>query len=242
MTSITRKIIKSVAWRCVAFLVLTIISYFITGSVKSAGSVAIVYTGLQIVLYYFHERLWDRIHWGRLKGVAVQFTGLSGAGKTTIAQEIAKRMSIQGYDIEVIDGDEYRTNLCSDLGFSREDRIENIRRLSFVAHKIADKGKVSIIAAINPYEDSRKYLKGHNQRHMTVFIDVPIDVVIQRDVKGLYEKALLPSDDPNHIPQFTGISDPFDMPLDVDVHVNTHKMSLDECARKIEKSIKERMK
>ena len=242
MTSTVRKIVKSMVWRLLAFLVLTIISYFITGSIKSAGTVAISYTGAQIALYYFHERFWDRVRWGRLRGVAVQFTGLPGAGKTTIAQELFNRMTKQGHDIEIIDGDEYRINLCSDLGFSRKDRIENIRRLAFVAHKIADKGKISVIAAINPYEDSRKFLKEHSQKYMTVFVNAPLDVVVQRDTKGLYKKALLPVDDPNHIPQFTGISDPFDKPIDVDVCVDTHEMTLDACVRKIEKVIKNRMK
>ena len=221
---------------------LATISYMMTRSMKSAGIVAVSYTGLQIILYYLHEKIWDRVRWGRLKGVAVQFTGLSGAGKSTIAKALAQKMFRQGHDVEVIDGDDYRINLCSDLGFSREDRIENIRRLTFVAHKIAAKGKIAIVAAINPYEASRKFLGTHPGRHMAVFVDVPIEVAIERDTKGLYRKALLPPEDPEHVPQFTGISDPFDAPSSIDVYVNTHEMSLKECVDRVEREIKRRMK
>lgn len=242
MTTNMRKLVKALSWRLIALIVLTSVGFLITGSVKSAGFVAIIYSVIQVAVFFFHEKFWDRIKWGKLNGVAIQMTGLSGAGKSTIAQALYKSLTLQGFDVEVIDGDEYRTNLCSDLGFSREDRIENIRRLSFVAHKIASKGKISIIAAINPFEESRKFLKLHTDNNMTVFVDVPLEVAIDRDVKGLYRKALLPSDDPEHIPNFTGISDPFDTPKDHDVHVRTDLMSVEACAHKIEQEAKRRMK
>ena len=163
----------------------------------------------------------------------MQFTGLSGAGKSTIALAVQEELTRRGFEVEIIDGDEYRANLCCDLGFSKVDRIENIRRLSFVAHKLAGQGKISIIAAINPFEESREFLKKHATDHLSMHIDVPIEVAIERDVKGLYAKALLPSDDPNHIPNFTGISDPFEVPQNVDLTVDTSKLNLSECVGRV---------
>jgi len=154
-----------------------------------------------------------------------------------LTQKLRKELEIRGYDVEIIDGDEYRTNLCSDLGFSKEDRIENIRRLAFVAHKLAGPNRVSIIAAINPYEESRAFLKGHDKNHLTIHVDAPLDVVIERDVKGLYKRALLPKDDPNYIPNFTGISDPFETPENVDLKVDTSKFVLYECVEQVIKLI-----
>ena len=242
MTNSIRKLVKSLVWRISAFLVLTIVSFFVTRSVEAASTVAVFYTAIQVLLYYFHEKIWERIRWGKLKGVAVQFTGLSGAGKSTIAQALATRMRNDGYDIEIIDGDEYRENLCSDLGFSRNDRIENLRRLSFVAHKIAEHGKVAVIAAISPYEECRQFLKNYPTRRLIVHVDVPLDVVIERDTKGLYKRALLPAAHPDHVPLFTGVSDAFDIPNKPDVVVNTHEQSLDTCVSIIEKAIRAKMR
>ena len=157
------------------------------------------------------------------KGVFIQMTGLSGAGKTTLAMAVADRLREQGQQVEVIDGDEYRTGLCSDLGFSKEDRNTNVRRLGFVGRVLARNGVTAIMSAINPYEDVRQEIGGKS-----VYIKTGLDAVISRDVKGLYAKALT-----GEISNFTGVSDPFDEPANPDLVIQTDRESIKDSTEKL---------
>jgi len=160
----------------------------------------------------------------------LQMTGFSGAGKTTIAILVAQRLREEGLAVEVIDGDVYRLNLCSDLGFTKEARNENIRRLGFVGQLLARNNIIAILAAINPYEDIRNEIGGDK-----VFINCSIDKAIERDTKGLYAKALK-----GEIKGFTGISDPFELPVDPDIVINTDKETVSESVEKLYSYIMER--
>ena len=154
------------------------------------------------------------------KGIFIQMTGLSGAGKTTLAVAAKKELTSRGIrNIEVIDGDEYREGLCSDLGFSKKDRNTNIRRLGFVGRVLARNDVVVIMSAINPYEEVRHEIGGK-----LVYIKTSLEAVIDRDVKGLYAKALS-----GEIPNFTGISDPFEEPSTPDLVIETDKNTVQEC-------------
>lgn len=154
------------------------------------------------------------------KGIFIQMTGLSGAGKTTLAVAAKKELTSRGvHNIEVIDGDEYREGLCSDLGFSKKDRNTNIRRLGFVGRVLARNDVVVIMSAINPYEEVRHEIGGK-----LVYIKTSLEAVIDRDVKGLYAKALS-----GEIPNFTGISDPFEEPSTPDLVIETDKNTVQEC-------------
>ena len=151
-------------------------------------------------------------------------TGLSGAGKTTLAMAAQKRLVENGVEhVEIIDGDEYREGLCSDLGFSKEDRNTNIRRLGFVGRVLARNGVVAIMSAINPYDEIRQEIGGKQ-----VYIKTGLEAVISRDVKGLYAKALS-----GEIPNFTGISDPFEEPSSADLVVETDKDTLEDCVSQL---------
>src|SRR5215470_16837477 len=152
----------------------------------------------------------------------IQLTGLSGSGKTTIANGVKKLLTQKNYRVEVIDGDIYRKVLCPDLGFSKEDRNENIRRLGFVANVLANHGVIAIMAAINPYEDVRKELRQYGQHVKTIWINCDIETLIKRDTKQLYRKAMLPDDDPGKVRNLTGINDPYEPPQNPDLIVNTH--------------------
>ena len=164
-------------------------------------------------------------------------TGLSGAGKSTLAQHTAQRLRKKGYLVEVIDGDEYRENLCKDLGFSKEDRNNNIRRLSFVSKILARNSIISIIAAINPYEEIRIENQKKDSSVKTIYIKCDLETVKKRDIKGLYAKALLPDGHPDKIYNFTGISDPFEEPQTPDLTINTAKQPLPECVIMMENFI-----
>ena len=168
-----------------------------------------------------------------MSGIFIQMTGMSGAGKSTMTFKAADILREKGYNVEVIDGDEYRDGLCKDLGFSKQDRNTNIRRLSFVGKVLSRNNVVCIMSAINPYDDIRKEVKQNNSLAKTVYVKCDIDTLIGRDPKGLYAKALLPKDDPNHIPNFTGISDPFEEPDDADLIIDTNKMSVDDSVNQL---------
>ena len=229
-----RSVAKGLSWRIVAITVLTAVSWFITRNLKAVSLIVVAYHVLQVFIYFFHERVWSKIRCGRSGGLFIQMTGMSGAGKSTLAFAVKKRLEKKGAHVEVIDGDEYRKNLCAGLGFSAKDRKTNIRRLGFVGNVLARNNVICIMSAINPYRKVRKELGGK-----IVYIDCDLDSLKERDPKGLYKKALLPSDHPDHIPNFTGISDPYEEPFNADLILETNKMSKKQCVSLLEKFILE---
>jgi adenylylsulfate kinase len=161
----------------------------------------------------------------------IQMTGLSGAGKSSIAHLAGKTLVDLGYKVELLDGDNYRQHLCRDLGFSKDDRLENIRRLGFVGLTLATHGVISILAAINPYQEARDALKKASPLTKTVFIDCPLSITRQRDPKGLYRRALLPMEDPDYVEHFTGISDPYEVPEHPDLVIQTDTETPEQSAK-----------
>lgn len=163
----------------------------------------------------------------------IQFCGLSGSGKTTLAGNVKQLLQQKNINVEIIDGDEYRKILCSDLGFSKEDRNQNIRRLAFVAGKLAQYNVVPIICAINPYNDVREEISAAYEEVKTVFIDCDLDVLISRDTKGLYKKAMLPEGHPAKTTNLTGINDPFEIPIHAHLVIHSDKESIEESTEKL---------
>ncbi|HEY9626574.1 MAG TPA: adenylyl-sulfate kinase [Coleofasciculaceae cyanobacterium] len=162
------------------------------------------------------------------RGVTVWFTGLSGAGKTTIRMEVEQRLRAQGRRVEVLDGDIVRQNLTKGLGFSKEDRDENIRRIGFVAHLLSRNGVIVLVSAISPYRQIRDEVRDKIGDFVEVYVNAPLAVCEQRDVKGLYKKARA-----GEIKQFTGIDDPYEPPLNAEVECRTDGESLSESALKV---------
>ncbi|SEN83097.1 adenylylsulfate kinase [Flavobacterium sp. CF108] len=152
--------------------------------------------------------------------ILIQFTGLSGSGKTTLAQNVQHLLIENGYKAEIVDGDVYRKTICKDLGFSKEDRCENVRRLFNVGRNFVAEDTITLMSVINPYESLRNELRTH-EFVRTVFLDCSINNLIKRDPKGLYKKALLPEDDLDRIKNFTGISDVFETPEKADLVLKT---------------------
>ena len=141
------------------------------------------------------------------KGCTVWFTGLSGAGKSTISTLLRERLCAAGAKVELLDGDVVRTHLSKGLGFSHADRDENIRRIGYVCEMLSRNGVIAIAAAISPYRDVRDSVRARIPNFVEVFMECPMDVLVGRDVKGLYKKALA-----GEIEHFTGISDPYEPP------------------------------
>jgi adenylylsulfate kinase len=163
----------------------------------------------------------------------IQMTGLSGAGKSSIANLVRDTLVGIGYKVELLDGDECRRELCHDLGFSKADRLENIRRLGVVGLLLAKHGVITVLAAINPYEEAREALKNKSPLVKTVFIDCPLSVTTERDTKGLYRKAMLPPGHPEHIDHFTGVSDPYEIPAQPDLVIKTDTESKEQSAKRL---------
>jgi sulfate adenylyltransferase len=159
------------------------------------------------------------------QGLTIWFTGLSGSGKSTVAHALVERLAEFGRNVSLLDGDEIRTHLSKGLGFSKEDRDENINRVGYVAGLVAQHGGTTLCAVISPYrgprDNARKSSKGN---FVEVFCDTPIDVCEQRDVKGLYAKARA-----GQIKGFTGVDDPYEPPLNPEVTLDTSKLSVQEC-------------
>jgi adenylyl-sulfate kinase len=166
------------------------------------------------------------------KGFTLWFTGLSGAGKSTLSVPVAARLRDARIRVEVLDGDEVRTHLSKGLGFSKEDRDTNIRRIGFVAELLSRNGVVAITAAISPYREIRDEVRHKITRHgagfCEVYVECPIDVLAERDVKGLYKKALA-----GEIKNFTGVSDPYEPPLAPEVVVRSDRERVDDSVDKI---------
>ena len=161
-------------------------------------------------------------------GYVVWMTGLSGAGKTTIALILEEKLQNRNLKVERLDGDVVRESLTRDLGFTAEDRRKNIERVTFVAKLLSRNGVGTICSFISPYQSVRDHVRENTTNFLEVYIDAPLDVVIDRDVKGMYKKAIA-----GEIPNFTGISDPFEGPENPDIHVHTDQCTPEEGADQI---------
>ena len=152
------------------------------------------------------------------EGFTLWFTGLSGAGKSTLANLVADELRARGHRVELLDGDEVRTNLSKGLGFSKQDRDTNIRRIGYVCMLLARNGVVAISAAISPYREIRDEVRRHHEQFFEVYVKCPLDTLVERDVKGLYRKALN-----GEIANFTGVSDPYEEPFSPELVIESHR-------------------
>lgn len=168
------------------------------------------------------------------QGFTIWFTGLSGAGKSTLSEILVKRLRNAGARVELLDGDVVRTNLSKGLGFSKEDRDTNIRRIGFVCDLLSKNGIIAIGAAISPYREIRDEIRAKVKNFVEVYVECPIAVLAERDVKGLYKKALA-----GEIAHFTGVSDPYEAPDNAEVVCSTDTETPEQSADKIWVKLKE---
>jgi adenylyl-sulfate kinase len=169
------------------------------------------------------------------QGFTLWFTGLSGAGKTTVSRMIAERLRGDGARVEVLDGDLVRENLAKGLGFSKEDRDTNVRRIGFVCELLSRNGVIAIAAAISPYREVREEVRGRIANFAEVYVHCPLDVLTERDVKGLYRKALA-----GEIGNFTGVSDPYEPPLEPELVIDSSREAPEESAKRLWQMLLER--
>ena len=162
------------------------------------------------------------------KGFTLWFTGLSGAGKSTLSEIVTQRLRDGGRKVELLDGDVVRTNLSQGLTFSKADRDTNVRRIGFVCELLSRNGVVAVVAAISPYREVREELRERIPNFLEVYVECPVDALAQRDVKGLYKKALA-----GEIQQFTGVSDPYEPPLNPHLSLRSDQEAVTESVERI---------
>jgi adenylyl-sulfate kinase len=162
------------------------------------------------------------------KGFTIWFTGLSGAGKSTLSALLEQQLRARGHKVEVLDGDVVRTHLSKGLGFSKEDRDTNIRRIGWVCQVLARNGVVAIAAAISPYREVRDEVRRMIGDFVEVYVECPLPVLVERDTKGLYKKALA-----GEIGQFTGVSDPYEHPLAPEITIHSDRETPEQSTTRI---------
>jgi adenylylsulfate kinase len=156
-------------------------------------------------------------------GPVLWFTGLSCSGKTTTAKQVAATLHAQGYLVEMLDGDELRETLCKGLGFSKAERMENIKRIAYVAKLLSRNGIIVVVSAITPYQEMRDNVRNNVPGFVEIYVDCPLELCERRDVKGLYAKARR-----GELAHFTGISDPYEPPLHPEIIINTAASTLEQ--------------
>jgi bifunctional enzyme CysN/CysC len=167
------------------------------------------------------------------KPLTLWFTGLSGSGKSTLANEVEKRLVATGHHTMFLDGDNIRHGLNKNLGFKESDRVENIRRIAEVAKLMNDAGVITLASFISPYESDRKNAREIiGEEYIEIFVSTPLEECEKRDVKGLYKKART-----GEIPNFTGVSSPYEKPVNSEIEIDTSKHSLEEATDYVVKEI-----
>jgi adenylyl-sulfate kinase len=168
--------------------------------------------------------------------MTVWLTGLSSAGKTTIGSAVAEQLRARGHPVELLDGDLFRQNLSRDLGFSKEDRDENIRRIGFVAELLSRNGVIVIVAAISPYRATRDEVRARIANFVEVYVNAPLETVEQRDRKGIYRRCRA-----GELQGVTGIDDPYEAPVIAEVECRTDREPLAESVAKVLRAIDDRL-
>ncbi len=171
------------------------------------------------------------------RGFCLWFTGLSGSGKSTTAQRVAELLEARGRTVSMLDGDVVRTHLSRGLGFSREDRDENVRRVGFVAGEVVRHGGIAVCALVSPYRATRDEVRARirSPSFVEIFVDTPLEVCAERDVKGLYAGS-----ERGDVAALTGVSDPYEPPLSPELRLETVGRTVDENAREVLRYLEER--
>jgi len=225
---------KSISWRVLGILLMPVIILVVYNTVgQTAGALAlwatIIFHSIRVVLYYFHERVWLRIKWGCSRGKVLWFTGLSGAGKSTIVEAAAKRLRGRGYKVQILDGDQIRSKFPG-TGFSKIERDAHILRVGYMAALLEAHGVIVLCSFISPYRSTRNRVREMCSDFCEIHVNAALGTCIQRDPKGLYRKALA-----GEIKEFTGLSAPYEPPVAPELRLRTDNKSetLAACVRKV---------
>ena len=229
-----RSIAKGISWRFVATGTTMIIVYIFFGNVELAIATGLLETVAKIALYWGHEKVWQRIRWGRKKiePFNIWFTGLPLSGKTTIADKVYEKLQKLDIPIERIDSKDIR-ELISDVGYTREERNRHLKRVAHLIQTLQKNSISTVCSFVSPYRESRKMIREMVKNNIVVYVKADIETCKKRDYKGVYAKALK-----GEIKNFTGISDVYEEPKHAEIVIDTEKMNPDEAAEIIVKYVK----
>lgn len=224
-----RSLIKAISWRVLATLTTILIVFILTKEIVLAAAIGGIEVVAKMVLYFFHERVWNRVGFGRkeIKPFVLWFTGLSGAGKSTLADKVYEDLKRRGCRVERLDGDVVRT-MFPNTGFSKEERDKHIRRVGLLAQTLERNGVIVIASFISPYQETRDFVRGLCHNFVEVYVKASLETCEKRDVKGLYKKARA-----GEITQFTGIDDPYEVPQNPEIVIDTNKETLQQSTQNL---------
>jgi adenylylsulfate kinase len=224
-----RSLLKALSWRIGGTIVTAAIIFAATRRLALSLAIGGIDFFMKITLFWFHERVWDRIRFGKqeIKPAVIWFTGLSGSGKSTISKAVAAQLQARGFRVEQLDGDKIR-DIFPNTGFTRPERDAHIKRVGYLASKLEKNGVFVVASFVSPYEESRTFVRGLCQNFVEVHVATPLEICEQRDVKGLYARARR-----GEIKNFTGIDDPYEEPLRPDIRIDTTEISLEDASRQV---------
>lgn len=223
----TRSVVKALTWRILGTVATTMLVFVFTRRFTLSLAVGGFEFISKIGLYWFHERVWDRLRFGKqqVAPVVVWLTGFSGSGKSTIADWSTRELATRGFKVERLDGDTIR-DIFPNTGFSRAERDAHIKRVGYLASKLEQNGVFVVASFVSPYRESRDFVRSLCKNFLEVHVATPLAVCEQRDVKGLYAKARR-----GEIRNFTGIDDPFEPPLSAELVIDTATMSIEQAGK-----------
>lgn len=229
-----KQLIKSFVYRIYAFVITFLSTFLLTGNVELSITLGIVENVFKILTYYWFDILWDKMTKTSYRNSVLWFTGLSGAGKTTIAKELVKKLQAEGHAAMLLDGDEIR-DIFKNNGFDKESRMKHINDVAKMAVYLQKQGIIPIVSLISPYAEARENARKLTNDFTEIYVSTSLHVCEERDVKGLYKKARA-----GEIKDFTGVhkTAPYEAPKNAELNIQTVGVSVDECVNKILKHIK----
>jgi adenylylsulfate kinase len=225
----TRSVMKALSWRVTGTVATTALVFFFTRRFALSLAVGGLEFASKIVMFWAHERVWDRLRFGKqqVQPAVLWFTGLSGSGKSTVAARVAKDLRARGLRVEELDGDSIR-HIFPNTGFSKAERDAHVKRVGYLAGKLEQNGVVVIASFVSPYRESRDFVRGLCKTFLEIHVATPIEECERRDVKGLYAKARR-----GEIRNFTGIDDPYEPPAAPELVIDTSRTSVDEAGARV---------
>ena len=229
-----RSIVKGISWRIVATTTTIIIVYIFFGRLDLAIAAGMIETVLKIALYWAHERIWQKLRWGKKKiePFNLWFTGLPLSGKTTIADRVYKELEKLQIPIERLDSKDIR-ELVPDIGFTREDRNRHMKRIGHLIKTLQNNSISTVASFVSPYRESRKAIRQMVKNNVVVYLKADVETCKIRDYKGVYKKAIK-----GEIQNFTGVNDVYEEPQHAEIVIDTTTTSVDEAVEEIVKYIK----
>lgn len=231
-----RSVVKAISWRILGTLATSTLVFLFTRKWALSLFVGALEFVSKIGLFWAHERVWDRLKFGRREAEpsVVWFTGLSGSGKSTISEKVYAELKAAGLKVEYLDGDAVRSVFPA-TGFTRAERDQHVKRIGFLAGKLEGQGVTVICSFVSPYRDSRDAVRAMCRSFVEVYVATPLEECEKRDVKGLYAKARR-----GEIANFTGISDPYEAPERAELVIDTTKTTLDDAVRQVIAEVRRR--